>query len=84
MILDGKGAEVMLGVYWTLLTAEELRTTKGFGPGHKIRRGEVVMDTGLDENPAFTPAEMQEIARAAKMQMAKCMRARKQKRGPRR
>jgi len=64
--------ECLLHVYWT--TGGEERFTM---------RGKVSADLGLDAppDPPFTNEEMQKIMFAAKMQVIKCLRARKKVRG---
>jgi len=66
--------EALLHVYWTSHTDKD-----GGRSGHLTMRGKVSIDLALEASPEFTPAEMEQIAFAAKMQAAKCLRARRRK-----
>jgi len=65
-------SEVMLRVSWSCLDHAD-------GQPQHCRRGEVMLDLGLEQmpNPEFTGEEMQRIAFAAKMAALKALSARK-------
>jgi hypothetical protein len=57
-----------------------IRVSWSCSPDHLIRRGEVMADVGVaPPNPPLTMAEMQEVAFATKMQVLRCLQARKGK-----
>lgn len=67
----GYAQEVMLRVSWSVLNHED-------GQPQHVRRGEVMLDLGLESNPSpeLTRDEMQRVAFAAKMAALKALRAR--------
>jgi hypothetical protein len=57
-----------------------VRVSWACGPDHFVRRGEVYADVGIEApTPPLTNAEMERITFAAKMEVLKCLRARKRK-----
>lgn len=70
----GNRQECMIHVSWS-----GLGDAGDDGRGHLVMRGRVTADLGLDDvpTPPFSPEEMQDITRAAKMAALKCLRDRK-------
>lgn len=66
--------EVMLRVSWSCLSHAD-------GQPQHTRRGEVMLDLGLEStpDPEFTREEMQAVAYAAKMAALKALRLRKRR-----
>ncbi len=67
----GYAQEVMLRVSWSVLNHDD-------GQPQHVRRGEVMLDLGLESapEPPFTRDEMQLVAYAAKMAALKALRTR--------
>lgn len=70
-------SEVMLRVSWSVLVHPD-------GQPQHTRRGEVMLDLGLESNPdpEFTREEMQSVAFAAKMAALKALAKRRKKTRP--
>lgn len=65
--------EVMIHVYWS--ASGDARDAREGGRGHLLQRDKVIASLGLDAapDPGFTPAEMQLIASAAKLEAVRCL-----------
>lgn len=70
-VKPGYASEVMLRVSWSVLNHPD-------GQPQHIRRGEVMLDLGLESNPnpELTREEMQRVAFAAKIAALKALAAR--------